>query len=306
MSSNTISKFPKFTKLLFGHKNNINKIIRNYPPYSDYNFTSLWSYDTQDDIELSMLNNNLVIKFTDYITTKPFYSFFGKNKFLETSNTLLDLCKKQKIEPILKLIPEIFIQNQKLLEKKFIIKEERDNFDYIYYLKRIFNLAGREFYKKRQACNTFLKKYSHFKIRILQVNERLVQDDMIKLFVKWEKIKKKNRNETTNELQAIQRLFKKVEYFNLISLGIFLDENLIAFSICEKEKKGYVVGHFAKADYSYKGIFEVLLKYTASKLLEEDFKWINMEQDMGIEGLRYSKTIWRPVHFLKKYTISPK
>jgi len=30
---------------------------------------------------------------------------------------------------------------------------------------------------------------------------------------------------------------------------------------------------------------------------------LNYQQDLGIEGLRKSKTAFRPVHFLKKYTV---
>jgi hypothetical protein len=32
-------------------------------------------------------------------------------------------------------------------------------------------------------------------------------------------------------------------------------------------------------------------------------EFINFEQDMGIAGLKQAKRLWRPVKYLKKYTI---
>jgi len=45
---------------------------------------------------------------------------------------------------------------------------------------------------------------------------------------------------------------------------------------------------------------------TAKHLLENNIKYINIEEDLGFNGLRESKRLWRPAKILKKYTIKKK
>ena len=44
-------------------KESIEKYINLYPPYSDYNFASLWVWNTKKNILVSRLNNNLDYRF---------------------------------------------------------------------------------------------------------------------------------------------------------------------------------------------------------------------------------------------------
>ena len=45
---------------------------------------------------------------------------------------------------------------------------------------------------------------------------------------------------------------------------------------------------------------------TALHLEKRGVKYFNIEQDLGIDGLRKWKTSYQPVFFLKKYKITPK
>src|SRR3989344_5608277 len=73
--------FPTFKKLTVEDKNEVEKATNSYPPYSDYNFVSLWSYNTKDSIEIALLNDNLVVKFFDYILSIPEISTLAGNKY---------------------------------------------------------------------------------------------------------------------------------------------------------------------------------------------------------------------------------
>ncbi len=57
-----------------------------------------------------------------------------------------------------------------------------------------------------------------------------------------------------------------------------------------------------KGDVSIKGIYQYLGNRLA-RLVKDDFKYVNMEEDIGIEGLRKSKLSYNPVFLLKKYNI---
>ena len=101
-----IPHFPKFKKLELTDKEEIEKINVKYPPYSDFNFVSMWSWDIKGEMRISQRYGNLVVRFTDYLTGEPFYSFLGNNKVNETTKELLELSKKEGLKLQLKLVPE--------------------------------------------------------------------------------------------------------------------------------------------------------------------------------------------------------
>lgn len=63
-----ISEFPQFKKLELADKKDIEKFTSKFPPYSDFNFVSMWSWDIRGEMRVSQLNGNLVVRFTDYLT----------------------------------------------------------------------------------------------------------------------------------------------------------------------------------------------------------------------------------------------
>ena len=89
--------YPTFKKLELSDKEIFEEHTKKFPPYSDYNFVSIWSYNTEDNVTFSFLNDNLVMKLNDYITNEPFYTFLGTNKAEETINNLLILSDTENV-----------------------------------------------------------------------------------------------------------------------------------------------------------------------------------------------------------------
>ena len=160
-----LPEFPNFKKLELSDKEDVEKITHKYPPYSDFNFVSMWSWDIKGEMRISQLNGNLVVRFTDYITGDPFYSFLGNNKVNETAETLLQFCKKEGAKTILELVPEDSIKGLNI--KKFNIEEDRDHFDYIYPINSIASYLGSEYQKHRKMVRRFEKQH---KFEILTLN----------------------------------------------------------------------------------------------------------------------------------------
>lgn len=72
-----ILKFLEFKKLELLDKKEVEKITSKFPPYSDFNFVSMWSWDVKEELRISKLNNNLVVRFADYFVGNPFFYFLG-------------------------------------------------------------------------------------------------------------------------------------------------------------------------------------------------------------------------------------
>ena len=135
-----IPEFPEFKKLELSDKEDVEVFTKKFPPYSDFNFVSMWSWDIKGEMRLSQLNNNLVVRFTDYLTGDPFFSFLGDNEVNDTIKKLLEFSKSEGLRIKLKLIPECSIKNADIT--KYNIKEDEDNSDYIYNVQLISEYKG--------------------------------------------------------------------------------------------------------------------------------------------------------------------
>src|SRR4051812_11832114 len=111
MENSALPTFPQFAALEPHHQGVINQMVGSHPPYSDYNFISLWTYDYDRQYRLSVLNDNLIIKFQDYNDPNDFfYSFLGINQPDDTARLLLEHSAKEG-QKELKLIPEEVIES---------------------------------------------------------------------------------------------------------------------------------------------------------------------------------------------------
>ena len=298
-----IPKFPKFEKLTIENKAHIESHTIKHPPYSDFNFTSLFSWG-DEDTQLSTLNGNLVIKFKDYITNEPFYTFIGINKVHETIKILLDESVKNNIHPRLKLIPEAALKADPKILEQFDIQEDRDNFDYIYMLEEAREFKGKKHRDKRNFVNRFKKLYKSTH-KIIHLDNPKIQKEILGLYFQWQKLKGIKKI-IGNELIAIKKIFEFSKNLSLICVGLYINKKLVGFSINEILTDGYSMNLFEKADTTYQGIFPYLRHISAIYLLDLGSKFLSHEQDLGIEGLRKSKMSYNPNFFLKKYTVKRK
>jgi hypothetical protein len=298
-----LPKFPNFKPIELSDKSDVETITSKYPPYSDFNFISMWSWDIKGQMRICQLNGNLAVRFTDYITSEPFYSFLGDNKVSESAKELLDLSKKDGLSPQLRLVPELVVKN---LGKNFKCSEDRDNFDYIYDMQIMAELRGNNFQTQRNRINQFTKSYEKWEIKKVNFNETYNKNNILSLFAQWIKNKGDNllAEEYKNEFLSLNKLLiiNKPEVFNLTCFEIYIDNKLMGFIISERIGE-YSVIHFEKADISFKGSYAFLMQQNSKMSAACDVKYLNFEQDLGVDSLRVSKTRYKPVNFLKKYFI---
>lgn len=297
-----IPLFPNSKKIEPKDRDEIVQITKIYPPYSDYNFTSLWCWDVNNKTEISNLNGNLVLKFNDYISDKIIYSILGSASVEQSVNVIFTLLKEKGLKQELKLVPEETIEE--INPENFTVNEDRDNFDYIYSIDELCSASGQKWGTYRNQINRFCQSYDMAVVRIINLSKKEDQNLLIELLNYWLQNKE---GELHKEKNVIERY---IAYHNIlntptefINLGIFVNDQLIAFSVNEIINQTYGITHFAKANVDYKGVYAYLMKQTAQYLRDNKCTLLNYEQDLGIQKLRYSKMSYNPIKFQKKYTI---
>src|SRR3989339_2014388 len=175
--------FPNFKKLELSDKKDVEKFTSKFPPYSDFNFTSLWAWDTNGERMISVLNGNLVVRFTDYNTCEPFFSFLGINKTEHTARELIRFAEKSGISPILRFISEESVKD--LQKSDFLVEEDRDNFDYIFSTSRLSAFSGIKYKTKRHGVNKFLTSYPNAIFKSEKSINPILREHIINLLQKW-------------------------------------------------------------------------------------------------------------------------
>lgn len=302
-----IPVFPRFKKLEISDKAEVESFTSTVPPYSDFSFASMWLWNHKDETVLSNLNGNLVVRLTDSRTGESFYSFLGKSSCNETASELLDHLGRNALSPELKLVPAV--SAEELNTNEFRVTEDRDNFDYILCTKKLSLMAGSPYGSHRRQMRGFSKVDSE--LRPLDLTLRANQHKIVDCAESWTNAKNNDgkikdaweEHCFKAEGVSFSRTFESPEILaSLVCFGLFIDGVLAGFSIGEMAQ-GHFCVHFEKTNYKHKGTTEYLTQQIARKSLDMGITHINWQEDLGLPGLRLNKSRYKPVHFLKKYTV---
>lgn len=295
-----IPTFPEFKKLELTDKKDVEKFTSKFPPYADFNFFNLWVWDLKGEMGFSILNGNLVVKFTDYLNGHPLLSFFGENKVNDTAKELIIFSEKKYKTGILKLVPET---TARLLDKaEFEIISDVDSRDYIY---SVSHLASMDIWSQStisKGIRRFIKRYSDYVIKEQSFSD-ILKEEYLKMFKKWSENKNILNYPELNEYKAFERSFQ-IKDKNIRVISLYVKGVLVGFSLFEILLNGYALSHFAKADVSYHASVYDVLDWEEAKLLKKQgIKYYNWEQDLGLIGLRKAKMKYKPDLFLNKFII---
>ncbi|QEN09215.1 DUF2156 domain-containing protein [Oceanispirochaeta crateris] len=161
-------------------------------------------------------------------------------------------------------------------------------------------------HKKRNL----LKQYQN----LYQPHVEELSDDNTKgplaLLESWQEVSTQEMGDS-DYFQCREALEKRTQ-FNLKGAVFYADCEPAGFMIGEAVSPDVFAIHFAKGDVKYKGIYQFMFNRYAEHFCR-GFKEINLEQDMGIEGLRKTKRSYLPdrmglknrVYFKKKAPVIP-
>lgn len=293
--------FPKFTNITKESLNVIDSYFKIDEPYSDLSPISLYCWDAKNENEYTFLNDNLIIKMKDYLNDNFFYIVYG-NKDL--NETVAQLTKQNKL--VLKCVPKSIVE--KLTRVDFLeIKPDRDAFDYVISIRDFCQMNGGRYREIRKKTRNFMDKYKNqLRLQIMNLEDKATQEEMLNLTQKWCQSKDFDVEQMKNDILSIKKFISLSNMFNLYSIGLYLDNRLIAYTLNEILDNGWAMGHFGKSDRNIKHASLYVELVTNMELQKMGIKFINIQQDTGIPGLRESKLSYQPVKFLEKYTIRAK
>lgn len=293
-----MSIFPKFSKITAEDKKKIEEITSKFEPYSDFNFMSMYGWDTNESAYFSILNENLIIKIPDYITSEPTYSVIGK---VDIDTTLMELLR---LTDTLRFVPEVVVKNISNSDQ-FSIVEDRMHFDYVYSLQELSDVSGKNYGKIRNKISQFAATYPNHTSAVLDTIAKEQADDFLQLFSRWAMESTQTKEEVRNEEMAIRRFLDSGLLYDLVVVVVYVEGELAGFSINEILPGGEnALCHFQKSLRSFRNIDAALSHITSKTLRDMGCIYTNWEQDLDIAGLVQMKKSYHPVKYMKKYQIT--
>ena len=128
--------------------------------------------------------------------------------------------------------------------------------------------------------------------------------DILKFLSHWyDSYSEKAAESMEIEKSGINKILTSPEIKGILGGVLRVDGNIIAFTLgCEISNSVFDV-NFEKALVEYDGAYAMINQQFVLNQLSS-YKYINREDDMGIEGLRKAKLSYKPHILLEKYIIT--
>jgi uncharacterized protein len=267
----------------------------------EYSFTNLFIWRIGLDIQYTIYKGALIIKKKDFYGNYHFMQPIGctKNNLKDIIDTLETIKINLNFKDLFKDAEAPFIDELKAIYgEKFIINEDRNNFDYIYESSKLIQLSGKKLHGKKNHYNNFIKN-NNFHVEEISKNNI---EDCIEAACKWCKLND-CKGYLKFELNAIKELLTNKDKLDFIGMAVYVSDELSAFTIGERINDNMAIIHIEKADAEVNGLYTYINK-TFIENYFSDVPFINREQDLGKEGLRKAKLSYQPLKLEPKYSVS--
>lgn len=188
-----------------------------------------------------------------------------------------------------------------LFPGQFRYHVDRDGFDYVYAIDDLADLAGRKFQKKRNHLNRFWQSHPDYRL------EPLTQENLpaaTALIDKWYDLRLETDPQGDFQMERCA-ITKALRHYQELELeGLLLTDGVtpLAVTFGSRLNPDSFDIQFEKAlsiaDGSYAAINQGFARHLRSKFPQ--LRWLNREDDLGLEGLRKAKLSYCPDHMIEK------
>lgn len=260
----------------------------------DLNFANIFCWSDTYHSEVAEVADFLVIRF-DNGGAKSYMQPVGNGD----KRAVLELLRQDAFEqrtPLrlygLSAEWRAFLEENYPLE--FAFNAPRALCDYIYRTEDLAQLQGRKYQPKRNHLNRFVAQYKWHTEPLSRQNI----EDCIALNDKWLRSRELGETELA-EQRAVQRAFDNFEALGLRGLVLYVDDRAAAFSYGTPITQNTFCTHIEKHDAEVERAATMINREMAQSL-EGEFEFINREDDLGLEGLRFAKMSYYPALLLEK------
>ena len=264
----------------------------------EYSFVNLYLWGRQ---KAALLGDNLV--FFSQFNRKSVYLFpVGTGDKKPALDAIIEDAKKRGIPcRLVGLTQDDCALLESLYPGQLRYHFDRDSFDYVYDIDDLADLKGRKFQKKRNHLNRFREQNPGYRLEPI-TEENLPEVEA--LVNRWYELRLQENphGDYHMERAALKKALEQREALGLEGLLLRTGDGVVAMTMGSRLREDTFDIHFEKAldvaDGAYAAINNGFAAYLREKYPE--VRYLNREDDLGLEGLRKAKLSYCPHHMVEK------
>lgn len=266
----------------------------------DLCFMNLMSWRFLYDTEVAFVDGFLLLYFK--ADGHPAYLFpVGMGDGVEMTRRLMADAEERGHAFLMLGVCEDNMQRLKAAFPQLFVETDRNYADYVYERTALASLAGKHLQSKRNFVNRFVAAHPDYTYAPLTAADF---PECRELEAQWCEQKPTNSARLSYADERRSMAYVMAHWDELGATGgvIRVDGRMVAFTL------GAPINHdtfdvcVEKADTSVVGAYAVINRDFACHIPEQ-FRYVNREEDLGIDGLRQAKLSYRPALLLHKFTL---
>ena len=185
---------------------------------------------------------------------------------------------------------------------KFTFRTARDNFDYVYTVDALADLKGKKLQKKRNHVNRFRTEHPQYRVEPICCGNLARVQHMVNDWYVSRKISDPEGDYFLESL-AMAKAFRHYDALGMEGIALLEGDRVLAVTMGSRMSPEMMDVHFEKALEDVPGAYNTVNTEFARhvRLKYPQIRFLNREDDMGLEGLRTAKLSYLPDHMIEKY-----
>jgi hypothetical protein len=268
----------------------------------DLSLANIYAWEDCEAPYATLIHGNLCILIKTHREPDYFLEPLGNNKLAETVKVCLDHIGRisRAGAGLVNRLPHDLVEFTPL----------RDHFDYVYQVKALADFKGKKFDGKRNQVKKFIRNQPDHNFSPLTRRHR---DQALALFERWSKDRQNGNGEESSlphfgeecQRDALTRAFDEFDDLGLMGGAIFVGGEMQGFILASQANPEMAIAHFQYANGKIGGIYQHLLQKTCQEVFPS-YGLLNLEEDLGIPGLRKTKLSYQPLRIEEKFLITPR
>lgn len=178
---------------------------------------------------------------------------------------------------------------------------DRDSYDYVYDIHDLADLKGRKYQKKRNHFNRFRDSFPDYSVEPLTGDNVREVTEMAEAWYE-DRLREDPQGDYHMERAALRKALAHYEALGMEGLALRDGDQILAFTLGSRLSDDTYDIHFEKARQDVDGAYAVINCEFARYLRAEhpELRFLNREDDLGLEGLRKAKLSYYPHHLVEK------
>lgn len=293
-----------FKPITIDDKERVDELLRMNPyKSSDLTFTNLLAWSPMYHTRIAIDRRTLFICYDE--ARRPAYMMpIGMLPVREALEAIILDARERGIAFQMRAVtPRMWDDIEVAMPGRFVNIPDRDNYEYIYTSEKLIKLAGSHLQSKRNHINRFKADNPGWSYSPIATEDDI--RDCVRVLDEWEDAAApEGLSSYRYDHAATCTMLEHYRRLKLRGGMIRVDGRAVAFSLGEPLSDEMIVVHVEKAFAEIHGAFAIMNQQFAEHEAA-GYKYVNREEDVGLENLRKAKLSYHPDILLEHGIVKP-